>query len=70
MRAGSEGLHVIHGRQENDAIHDETGLRHYYAEWARRMKRDPRDPLSTQERESRDTARPRGLSILQSTGAE
>ena len=30
---------VIHGREENMTIHDEGGMRHFYAEWSRRMKR-------------------------------
>ena len=24
---------MLHGRHENDTIHDEIGMRHYYAEW-------------------------------------
>lgn len=36
---------VLHGREENSTIHDEVGMRHYYAEWARRMGRSPADPF-------------------------
>lgn len=44
MWPGSEGLHVLHGRQENSRIHDEIGLRHYYEEWSRRLGRSASDP--------------------------
>jgi methanesulfonate monooxygenase large subunit len=44
MRPGSEGLNVLHGRYENDSIHDETGVRNYYAEWSRRMGRSAQAP--------------------------
>jgi methanesulfonate monooxygenase subunit alpha len=47
MRAGSEGLHLLHGREENDAIHDEVGLRHYYGEWSRRMGRSASAPYGS-----------------------
>jgi methanesulfonate monooxygenase large subunit len=39
MRRDSEALHVLHGRFEDNAIHDEVGMRHYYTEWSRRMGR-------------------------------
>lgn len=45
MRPGGEGQHVLHGRFEDSAIHDEIGLRHYYAEWSRRLGRSPSDPF-------------------------
>ncbi len=67
MRRGSESLHVLQGRIEDSSIHDEAGLRHYYAEWSRRMQRDARAPFEIQGRE---TPRPRALSILQTSGAE
>jgi methanesulfonate monooxygenase large subunit len=44
MRRGSEGLHVLHGRFEDSGIHDEIGLRHYYSEWSRRMRRPASEP--------------------------
>ena len=47
MQAGSEPLHVLHGRREHSAIHDELGLRCYYAEWSRRIGRSARDPYSS-----------------------
>jgi methanesulfonate monooxygenase subunit alpha len=36
---------VLHGREENMTIHDEGGMRHYYAEWSRRMGRSSSDPF-------------------------
>ena len=44
MRPGSEPRRVLHGRQENQTIHDENGMRHYYDEWGRWMNRMPNDP--------------------------
>jgi methanesulfonate monooxygenase large subunit len=49
MRSGSEGLHVLHGRMEGSFIHDEIGLRHYYAEWSRRMRRSASAPYDEYE---------------------
>jgi len=41
-----EDLLGVHGqgREENSTIHDEVGMRHYYAEWSRRMDRPAYDP--------------------------
>jgi methanesulfonate monooxygenase subunit alpha len=36
---------VIHGREENMTIHDEGGMRHFYAEWSRRIGRPSYDPF-------------------------
>ena len=36
---------VLHGREENSTIHDEVGMRHFYAEWSRRMGRSASDPM-------------------------
>jgi methanesulfonate monooxygenase large subunit len=36
---------VLHGREENMTMHDEGALRHYYAEWSRRMGRSASDPF-------------------------
>ncbi len=44
MHAGSEPTWVLHGREENMTIHDEGGMRHFYAEWSRRMGRQAYDP--------------------------
>jgi methanesulfonate monooxygenase subunit alpha len=44
MRRGTDSRWVIQGREENSTIHDEVGMRHYYAEWSRRMGRPAYDP--------------------------
>jgi methanesulfonate monooxygenase subunit alpha len=36
---------VLHAREENHTIHDEIGMRHYYAEWSRYMGRSPSSPF-------------------------
>ena len=36
---------VLHAREEDQTIHDEIGMRHFYAEWSRYMKRSPSDPF-------------------------
>jgi methanesulfonate monooxygenase large subunit len=45
MRPGTEPRRVLHGRRENNTIHDEIGMRHFYAEWGRMMGRSPSDPM-------------------------
>jgi hypothetical protein len=35
---------LLHGREESATIHDEIGLRHFYAEWSRRMGRSASSP--------------------------
>jgi methanesulfonate monooxygenase subunit alpha len=46
MRGGESGSRwVLHGREENMTIHDECGMRHFYAEWSRRMGRPSSDPF-------------------------
>jgi methanesulfonate monooxygenase large subunit len=37
---------LLHGREENATIHDEIGLRHFYAEWSRLMGRSPSSPFA------------------------
>jgi len=44
MRERTDSKWVIHGREENMTIHDEGGMRHFYAEWGKRMGRPPYDP--------------------------
>ncbi|ODA65897.1 Anthranilate 1,2-dioxygenase large subunit [Methyloligella halotolerans] len=39
-----EPRRVLHGRQENQTIHDENGMRHYYDEWGKWMNRSPSHP--------------------------
>jgi methanesulfonate monooxygenase subunit alpha len=43
--AGTDARFLLHGREENATIHDEIGLRHFYAEWSRRMGRSSSDPF-------------------------
>jgi methanesulfonate monooxygenase large subunit len=43
MRKGSDSSYVIHAREEN-TVQDEQGMRHFYAEWSRRMGRKSSDP--------------------------
>jgi methanesulfonate monooxygenase large subunit len=46
MRDADSGSRwVLHGREENMTIHDECALRHFYAEWSRRMGRSSSDPF-------------------------
>jgi methanesulfonate monooxygenase large subunit len=45
MRPGSTPRRILHGRRENNTIHDEIGMRHFYSEWSRRMGRSPSNPL-------------------------
>jgi methanesulfonate monooxygenase large subunit len=42
---GTDARWVLQGREENSTIHDEVGMRHYYAEWSRRMGRPAFDPF-------------------------
>src|SRR3984893_11661658 len=44
MLTGSEPRRILHGRRENQTIHDENGMRHYYSEWGKWMNRLPGDP--------------------------
>ena len=45
MQPGSGSRYLIMAREENNTIHDEIGLRSYYAEWERRMGRSASQPL-------------------------
>ena len=45
MRECTDSKWVIHGREENMTIHDEGGMRHFYAEWSRAMGRSSCDPF-------------------------
>jgi methanesulfonate monooxygenase subunit alpha len=44
MQPGSTPRRILHGRRENNSIHDEIGMRHFYAEWSRRMGRSASGP--------------------------
>ena len=46
MRERSDSRWVLHGREEDMTIHDEGGMRHFYAEWSRRMGRLASDPYA------------------------
>jgi len=46
MRDGSTGSRwVLHGREEDNTIHDEVGMRHYYATWSHFMGRSASNPF-------------------------
>jgi methanesulfonate monooxygenase large subunit len=46
LRDGSTDTRwLLHGREERMTIHDEIGMRHYYAEWGRLMGRSASDPF-------------------------
>jgi methanesulfonate monooxygenase large subunit len=45
LRSGTDARWILQGRQENSTIHDEVGMRHYYAEWSQRMGRPAHDPF-------------------------
>ena len=45
MREGTERRNILHGRHENQTIHDEVGMRHYYAEWGKHLGVNPERPL-------------------------
>ena len=45
MAPGTERRNILHGRHENNTIHDEVGMRHFYAEWAKYLDVDPSNPL-------------------------
>jgi methanesulfonate monooxygenase large subunit len=48
MAQGSQAMYVLQAREEDATIHDEVGMRHYLAEWSRRMGRSSADPYATE----------------------
>ena len=44
MQTGTDPRRILHGRHENNLIHDEVGLRHFYAQWGEWMDRNPSAP--------------------------
>ena len=44
MREGTQPRNILHGRHENSTIHDEVGMRHYYAEWSKWMGVEASNP--------------------------
>ena len=49
MAPGTERRNILHGRHENNTIHDEVGMRHFYAEWGKYLNVDPSHPLKQEE---------------------
>ena len=45
MNEWADERKILHGRHENETIHDEVGMRHFYDEWGRQMNRLPSDPM-------------------------
>ena len=45
MKTGSEPRRILHGRVEDEYVHDENGVRHFYDEWGKWMNRLPSDPM-------------------------
>ncbi|MBI3370749.1 MAG: aromatic ring-hydroxylating dioxygenase subunit alpha [Betaproteobacteria bacterium] len=48
MANGSEAMYVLQAREEDLTIHDEVGMRHYLAEWSRRIGRSSSDPYASE----------------------
>lgn len=46
MHDKTDSKWVIQGREENNTIHDEIGMRHFYAEWDTRMGRPSSSPYA------------------------
>ncbi|MFN2348287.1 MAG: aromatic ring-hydroxylating dioxygenase subunit alpha [Thioalkalivibrio sp.] len=44
--------YVLHGREEDNTIHDEIGMRHFYHEWSQRMHRRASNPDEKPESEA------------------
>jgi len=44
MHSSADDRRILHGRHENETIHDEIGMRHFYSEWGRWMGRSPSNP--------------------------
>ncbi len=46
MTEHSDPMYVLQAREEDNTIHDEIGMRHYLAEWSKRMGRSSADPYA------------------------
>jgi methanesulfonate monooxygenase subunit alpha len=57
MHERTDARWVLHGREENMTIHDEGGMRHFYAEWGRRMGRPASDPYAEHATAGHETSR-------------
>jgi methanesulfonate monooxygenase large subunit len=44
MAMGRGQTFILHAREEDATIHDEIGMRHFYAEWSKRTGRSSSDP--------------------------
>jgi methanesulfonate monooxygenase subunit alpha len=44
MQNQADKRRILHGRHENETIHDENGMRHYYDEWGKWLNRMPSNP--------------------------
>ena len=49
MQEATDSKWVIHAREEANSIHDEIGMRHFYAEWSRRMGRKASEPFASRK---------------------
>ena len=47
MHNHAEPRRILHGRHENNTIHDEVGMRHFYDEWGKWVDLWPGDPSMT-----------------------
>jgi len=45
LSMGHGQTYIVQGREENSTIHDEMGMRHFYAEWSERMGRSSSAPF-------------------------
>ena len=57
MRKGTDSRWVLHGREENDTIHDEIGMRHFYETWSQWMGRHSYDPYGRLEQSEKEQAK-------------
>ena len=49
MAPGTQTRTILHVRHENSTIHDEVGIRHYYAEWGKFLNLNPSNPVLMKE---------------------
>ncbi|TXF10023.1 aromatic ring-hydroxylating oxygenase subunit alpha [Pelomicrobium methylotrophicum] len=56
MAKGSQAMYVLQAREEDNTIHDEIGMRHFLAEWSRRMGRSASNPMLKTEAAARAVA--------------
>lgn len=45
MQTGADARRILHGRHEDNLIHDEVGMRHFYNQWGKWMNRMPSNPM-------------------------